>query len=827
MKRREFNQAAGAMAAAALTTTACGGGGGAGPAPIAATNPPSASSATGAGAGSGAGATSATPVRLNGLPMGTNLSGMEWAKPGLRYGMSTLPNLNFSVPRAADVAYLASQGFNKNRLPIQWELLQPVLNDSPANAAVQALLGAPGALHAGYAAYITGVLDAHAAAGTRCIIDCHNYGRYQDFVYQADGSVIGLTAASTPLIRPFTTDGSQVIERILSLAPGATLTVGNFTDFWTRVARQWKDHPGFGGYGLMNEPHDLPAAGGTTASYGNQDPTIWAAFAQAAINAIRAVDPNGAIYLAGNDWEAAMTLATNNPAWPLSGSNLVYEVHMYLDASCSGYAFDYDTEVAKGFSAGLSGPINLDTGVNRLQLAVNWAKAQGVKLALTEVGMPVDDPRWQEMFRRAVAYAVANQVEVYSWMGGNHWPAHNYAINHVPGWHQNRTLEPAVAGPMKAAVGLASAAVFDDGPGDASAGPVTVTVYVRGNLAAPLVLQVASSNGGSFSKTTLTIPAGANGQDSYTFTPPPNSVSTLSYSSDGQLGGQVPPPRKVYALADPVAYAATSLADAARALLAKYNASKWELAQGYTDYLLGVPAAEGQPLRAVADSGYGSSAGNAMEMINWVNKEMGDGGAMTFPVMRSVNGKPSSDHSAPQTFGLWCKKSEPIPGVQANPLNRTPYDLQDPHFAIAAISVPTAGNSGVVFQASQAQASHAAELALAGGQPQARWTDANGQSVAITAAASLAPGQPAVIAMSSAPGAQVLRVNAQVAGTAAATLAPSVTTQLLLGWGFVDYYPRDGFGGNLFAAITGRGTPTAAEMAVMERYLASTAGLSI
>ena len=53
--------------------------------------------------------------------MGTNLSGMEWAKPGLRYGQSTKPNLNFTVPRAADVTYMARNGYSKNRLPIQWE----------------------------------------------------------------------------------------------------------------------------------------------------------------------------------------------------------------------------------------------------------------------------------------------------------------------------------------------------------------------------------------------------------------------------------------------------------------------------------------------------------------------------------------------------------------------------------------------------------------------------------------------------------------------------------------------------------------------------------
>ena len=45
-----------------------------------------------------------------------------------------------------------------------------------------------------------------------------------------------------------------------------------------------------------------------------------------------------------------------------------------------------------------------------------------------------DDPRWEEMFRRLVNYARQNDVEVYSWNGGNHWFLHNYAINHVPGF---------------------------------------------------------------------------------------------------------------------------------------------------------------------------------------------------------------------------------------------------------------------------------------------------------------------------------------------------------------------------------------------------------
>jgi endoglucanase len=763
------------------------------------------------------------------MVLGTNLSGMEWAKPGLRYGSSTKPNLNITVPRAPDVAYLAANGYKKNRLPIQWELLQPVLHDTFANATVQSLVGAPGAFHAGHEAYITGVLDAHAGAGIKCIIDLHNYCRYQDFKYQADGSVTGLTQARDPLIRPYTTDGSQVQERIFATAAGATLKVANFTDFWVRVANKWKNHPGFGGYGLMNEPHDMPAPGTTVASYSGEDLTIWPTFAQAAINAIRAVDPANPIYVSGNEWQAAMTLGTRNPGWPLAGANLIYDVHMYLDAYSNGFAFDYDTEVAKNFTAGFGWgvPINADTGVNRLKLATDWAASKGVKLALTEVGMPLDDPRWEEMFRRAMAHASVCGCEVYTWMGGNHWPARNYAINHVPGWHQNRTLEPAVSGPLKAASGIASATLFDDGPGYAPAGTsVTITVYARGHLANPVNVTVSSNNGGTLSKSVLTIPAGANGQDTYTYTSATNRVATLSYASDSQLGGQVPPPRKVYSLSDPVAYAATSLADAAMAILARYSACKWEMADGYTDFMQGAPAADGQPVRAISDSGYGSSPGNAMEMVNWINKE-GNMGTMSIPVMRTTNGKKNTDHTVYDTFGFWCKKSEPMPGIQPNPRNRAPYNAQDPHFVIAAVSVPGTGNSGIVFQASKTEEYQTSELGFVNSQPQATWIDANGQTVQLTSSARLAANTPAVVALTCVPGAQRLRVNSAVAGSSSATLAPSLFTQMLIGWGYLGYYPRDGFMGNIYSVIAGKGAPTTSEMAVLEKYLASTAGVAI
>ena len=762
------------------------------------------------------------------IAWGTNLSGMEWAESGLRYGAGTQPNLNFTVPRRADVLYLARSGCTKTRLPISWELLQPMLHDTVANKAAVAAIGQPGAFHAGYESYITGVLDAHAAAGIRCIIDCHNYCRYKDFKYQPDGSIIGLTAPPDPLLRPYTSDNAQVQKRIFALAPGATLKQSHFTDFWTRAATRWKDHPGFGGYGLMNEPHDMPRPGEIVeSSGGGEDLKIWPAYAQAAIKAIRAVDPDHPIYVAGNGWSSPAAIA-DNPGFPLAGAHLVYEVHLYLDAASNGHAFDWDTEAAKNFSAGVGKvPIGPDTGVKRLQPAVDWARSKGVRLALTEIGMPIDDPRWQESFARTLKFARQAGVEVYSWMGGNHWPIHNYAINHVPGWHQDKTLEPAVSGVMKAGAGVAQAALFDQGPGWAPAGKsVTITVQVRGNLAAPLKLKVRSSNGGRLDKSTLTLPAGPNGQDSFVFTPPPNVVSTLTYEGPSSKPA-LPPPRKIFSLSDPVAYAATSLADAALAIIAKYAACKWELADGYTDYLQGAPAAPGQAIRAICDSGYGSSTDNAMEMLNWINKDSGAMGRMSVPVMRLTHGKKHSAHSAPDTWGFWCRKSLAVAGVQPHPTNRVPYDMQDAHFAIAAVSLANPNSGGIVFQASNAQESHCTELSFSKGRPQARWVDAAGKKVELLGTAALSPQKPAVVALTSSAGKQSLRVNSAAAADSADSFAPGAYDQLLIGWGFLSYYPRESFAGSIYSVITGKGSPTDDELKILERYLGTTAGMTL
>ncbi len=756
-------------------------------------------------------------------PIGVNLSGMEWPKPNIRRGNSTLANLHFAPPRKAEIAWLAQNGFRRNRLPVLWEMLQPVLHDSRPDAAARALVGEPGEFHAHYAQLITEVLDAHAQVGATCILDLHNYCRYRDFRYRPDGSVPGLKPGQTPMHRPYTEDPQGIQDRIFALAPGASLTQAHFTDFWVRAARRWKGHPGLAGYGLMNEPHDLPAPGRLEESEGGgEDLAIWPAYARAAVQAIRQVDPATPIYVAGNEWSSAMAMGRRNPGFPLPGANLVYEVHVYLDAASNGHAFDWDAEVRKGFSAGQGQrAIDAESGARRLALAVDWAKKHQLRLALTEIGMPPDDPRWQDAFQRTVRYALQNGVEVQGWMAGNHWPIQHHALSLAPGWHQDRTVPPAALGAMQAAAGVAQATLLDEAAGAAAPGtPVTVTVRARGHLPAPLTLQV-TVDGGRADAGAVTLPAGANPSAQFKVTPAAPGVVTVRYA--GPSGVQVPPARRLFAFADPLALPAQRLAEAAHAILARYGASKWEMAHGFTEVIGGAPAQDGQLVRAVADSGFVSSVDNPMGLLNTLQRDNGRMPPMQPPVLRVVNGRKVLDTSAPDAWGLACRKATPTPGVHANPRSRMPFDLHDEHFVLAAIAVPAADRSGVVVQCSRAEDRHASELVLEGGRPQARWVDAGGQQVVLASQQPLAPNRPAVLAMTSARGAQRLRVDGLPVGQAAATLAPGVFTQLLVGWGFLAYYPREGFRGLVHAVIAGKGRPSDAELAVLERYLASLA----
>ena len=71
--------------------------------------------------------------------------------------------------------------------------------------------------------------------------------------------------------------------------------------------------------------------------------------------------------------------------------------------------------------------------MNRMKIATEWAQAMRVRLARTEIGMPIDDVRWQKAFRRTVEHPLQTGCEVHIWLSGNYWAVQNRALNHVPG----------------------------------------------------------------------------------------------------------------------------------------------------------------------------------------------------------------------------------------------------------------------------------------------------------------------------------------------------------------------------------------------------------
>lgn len=246
-----------------------------------------------------------------------------------------------SFPSAPDIDFVKQSGFRTARLPFAWERMQPVLN---------------GPLDATYSAAMKSFIAAAGAAGLKVIADCHNYGRYN--------STWHAQVAGGENITPGTGD----------ILGSAALPYTAFADLWTKVATLLKDTVGLGGYGLMNEPHDMGGA------------SVWPSAAQAAVNAIRAVDTATPVLVAGDGWSSAMnwrlvneTLAITDPS-----NKIVYEAHQYFDANADAdYAGTYEQE--GGYP---------NVGLDRVQPFIDWCAAGGRKGFLGEFGVPRTDARW-------------------------------------------------------------------------------------------------------------------------------------------------------------------------------------------------------------------------------------------------------------------------------------------------------------------------------------------------------------------------------------------------------------------------------------------------
>ncbi|GJE86575.1 glycoside hydrolase family 5 protein [Phanerochaete sordida] len=179
--------------------------------------------------------------------------------------------------------FVSDDGFNVFRLPVGWQFLTNNVQGGPVN-------------DANLQEY-DDLVQACLATGASCIIDLHNYARWNGKIIGQGGPTDDVLAATWSTIASKYASNSKII------------------------------------FGVMNEPHDIP------------DIVRWAQSVQAAVTAIRnAGATTQLILLPGNNWTSAETFVSNGSADALSkvtnpdGSvtNLIFDVHKYLDSDNSG-----------------------------------------------------------------------------------------------------------------------------------------------------------------------------------------------------------------------------------------------------------------------------------------------------------------------------------------------------------------------------------------------------------------------------------------------------------------------------------------------------------
>ncbi|KAK1764913.1 glycoside hydrolase superfamily [Phialemonium atrogriseum] len=218
---------------------------------------------------------------------GVNIAGFD-------FGCATTGacNLSQTLPPLADQGgpdgigqmqhFSKDDGMNIFRLPVGWQYL------------VNSTLG--GTLNTNNINTYDKLVQGCLATGAACIIDIHNYARW-------DGQIID--------------QGGPTNDQFASL--------------WTQLATKYASEEKMI-FGLMNEPHDVP------------DINKWADSVQAAVTAIReAGAKNQMILIPGNDWTSAQQMPTKSGPALLKVKNpdgstdgIVFDVHKYLDSDNSG-----------------------------------------------------------------------------------------------------------------------------------------------------------------------------------------------------------------------------------------------------------------------------------------------------------------------------------------------------------------------------------------------------------------------------------------------------------------------------------------------------------
>lgn len=192
--------------------------------------------------------------------------------------------------------FVTNDNFSIFRLPVAWQWL------------VNNQLG--GTLDANKTGQYDQLVQACLTTGASCIVDIHNYARY-------NGKIIGSSGGPTN---------------------------DQFVSLWTQLATNYGTNNKVI-FGVMNEPHDLTSI------------PQWAATVQAVVTAIRKVAPDNLILIPGSSYSSAAQLPTEAGPALLNVSNpdgsktgLIFDVHKYLDSDNSGTHTECTTDnIANAF----------------------------------------------------------------------------------------------------------------------------------------------------------------------------------------------------------------------------------------------------------------------------------------------------------------------------------------------------------------------------------------------------------------------------------------------------------------------------------------------
>lgn len=179
--------------------------------------------------------------------------------------------------------FASADGFQAFRLPVS---MQYVFNNN-VNGPLD---------NTAFTAY-NNLVTACTNVAQKCIIDFHNYARWNGAIFGQGGP-----------------------------------TNAQFANLWAQVAARYAGNSKIV-FGIMNEPHDIPNI------------QAWAATAQAAVTAIRnAGATSQIILLPGSDYTSAQQFISDGSGPALlnvsnldgSKTNLIFDVHKYLDSDNSG-----------------------------------------------------------------------------------------------------------------------------------------------------------------------------------------------------------------------------------------------------------------------------------------------------------------------------------------------------------------------------------------------------------------------------------------------------------------------------------------------------------